>query len=110
MYLTDDFLDNYYLEICKYNASTAQISDVYYSKNARIPKTSLFQMAKLSKKGILSSTTEGKCPFEATLYVYNIQKGESIEDLVNCFFSRIKLFCLEEFTEKIHSCLLFGRI
>ena len=65
-----------------YKTAKGMCYDVYYNKKARVPKVLLSQVEKLRKEGVLTAASETKMPFEASIYVYNIQKGEHIQNLV----------------------------
>jgi len=73
--------NNYYLDVGAYKTAKGICYDVYYNKKARLPKILLSQMAKMEKEGTIKPVEEQPLPFEATIYVYGISKGESINDL-----------------------------
>lgn len=66
-----------------------RVIDVYYTEDSRIPEVLLSEYVRLIQKGVLaSSTKERKNPFNASLYIYNVSREHSLDelkDLINEF-------------------------
>lgn len=81
--------DHYYLKYTSYGNSLKRVIDVYYTDDSRIPEVLLSEYVRLIQKGVLSSSTkERKNPFNASLYIYNVSREHSLDelkDLINDF-------------------------
>ncbi len=74
--------DHYYLKFTSYGNSMKRVIDVYYTEDSRIPELLLSEYVRLISKGILSSSSkERKNPFMASMYIYNVSREHSLDEL-----------------------------
>lgn len=88
--------NNYYLDVGAYKTAKGISHDVYLTKNARIPKMLLSQVDKLRKDGTIKVDSKEDMPFEASIYVYNVQKGQNINDLKSLLGKYIYKYYVEK--------------
>lgn len=70
--------------MCTYGGkNTKTITDVYWKENCKVPDILVSELMVLIEQGIMSANHEDNKSliFEATLHIYNTQKGTTINDL-----------------------------
>ena len=91
--------EHFHLDMCTYgNKNSKTITDVFWKEGCKVPDIMVSELIELIEKRILSANNDDNrnMIFEATLYVYNVQKGTKINDLK----SFLKSFKNEMYSEK----------
>ena len=70
--------------MCTYgNKSQKTVTDVFWKEGCKVPELMVSEVMALIERGIMSASSEEQKAqiFEATLHIWNVQKGTSIDDL-----------------------------
>jgi hypothetical protein len=92
--------EHFKLDMCTYGgkAGSNSVTDVYWKEGCRVPEIMAAEVVVLIKKGIMSSNLEENrnLVFEATINIYDIPKGSTVQDVK----SHLKTFQNEFYTER----------
>lgn len=78
--------ETFHLDMCVYGQQgQRRTTDVFWKEGARIPEVQISEIVDLIEKGVDAAKQEvdKSAIFEATLNVYNVQKGSTVHDLKN---------------------------
>jgi len=78
--------------MCTYGGKSSKtVTDVFYKEGCKVPDVLVSEVMTLIEKGIVSANNDDQRNqiFEATLYIYNVPKGTTIDDLKK-FLSNFK--------------------
>lgn len=70
--------------MCTYGGRNAKtVTDVFWKEGCKIPDILVSELIDLIERGIMSANNEDNKSmiFEATLHIYNVTKGTTIDDL-----------------------------
>jgi len=59
------------------------VTDVFWKEGCKVPDIMVSELMELIEKGIMSANNEDNrnMIFEATLYIFNVQKGTTMDEL-----------------------------
>ncbi len=83
-FLSTLVFENFKLDMCTYGGRNAKtVTDVFWSENCKVPDVLVSEVIRLIERGIMSVNNDDTRDqiFEATLYITNVTKGTSIDDL-----------------------------
>ena len=70
--------------MCTYGGKNQKtVTDVFWKEGCKVPELMVSEVIGLIERGIMSSNNDDNRSqiFEATLFIFNVQKGTSIDDL-----------------------------
>lgn len=70
--------------MCTYGGRNAKtVTDVFWREGCKVPDVLVSEVMKLIEKGIMSASNEDQRNqiFEATLFITNVSRGTTIDDL-----------------------------
>lgn len=70
--------------MCTYgNKNAKTVTDVFWKEGCKVPELLVSEVMTLIEKGIMSANNDDNRSqiFEATLYIFNVQKGTTLDDL-----------------------------
>lgn len=83
-FLTMLVYEHFKLDMCTYGGKNMKtVTDVFWKEGCKVPDIMVSELINLIEKGIMSANNEDQrnMIFEATLYIYNVQKGTTMDDL-----------------------------
>lgn len=83
-FLTTLVFEHFHLDMCTYGGKNSKtVTDVFWKEGCKVPDIMISEVVTLIEKGIMSANNDDNRNqiFEATLYVTNIPKGCTIDDL-----------------------------
>lgn len=83
-FLSTLVFEHFKLDMCTYgNKNSKTVTDVYWKENCKVPDVLVSEVITLVQRGIMSANNDDQRSqiFEATLYIYGVAKGTTIDDL-----------------------------
>lgn len=83
-FLSTLVFEHFKLDMCTYGGKNSKtVTDVYWKEGCKIPELLVSEVIALIEKGIMSANNDDNRNqiFEATLYIFNVQKGTTLDDL-----------------------------
>lgn len=81
-FLTMLVYEHFKLDMCTYGGKNQKtVTDVFWKDGCKVPDIMISELIKLIEKGIMSANNDDNrnMIFEATIYVYNVQKGTTMD-------------------------------
>lgn len=83
-FLTTLVFENFNLDMCTYGGKSSKtVTDVFWKEGCKVPDILVSELMVLIERGIMSTNNEDNrnMIFEATLYIHDVIKGSTIDDL-----------------------------
>jgi hypothetical protein len=83
-FLSTLVFEHFKLDMCTYGGKNSKtVTDVFWKEGSKVPDVLVSEVMKLIERGIMSANNDDNRSqvFEATLYIFNVMKGTTIDDL-----------------------------